>query len=98
MDWGVCLGGQPGVDELRALGVGWVRVVALPGIGYHVNRYHQGGICVAGVIARESGDPSQYRQIPWDAVIVGNEMDTVGPSSWTMSPEEFYVLWYTCQY
>ena len=96
MHWGVCLGGEPSPEELHALGVGWVRVVALPGIDWHVQRYRQAGIRVAGVIARESGDPAQYVGLPWSALVIGNEMDQIGEASWTLDPQEYADLWHRC--
>lgn len=58
------------------------------------------GLNVALVIDSDSGDPAQYfdwatsdwmlSRVKW---FVGNEPDGSGPASWTMTPDQYGVLW-----
>ena len=53
------------------------------------------GWYVTGVIARESGDPAQYANWgpPNFDIVIGNEPDGSGESSWIMTPAEYGQLW-----
>lgn len=82
---------------LPGLGFDTASMVLLPGILPYLLRCREVGLAIWGVLARESGEPSQYRHYPLDYLEVGNEPDTLSPSSWTMAPEDFYALWYYCK-
>ena len=88
--------GSPSPAALHDLGVGGVRLVLRPACLPYIETMRASGLGVLGVIANESGDPEQYISWPVSMLQVGNEMDGSGPSSWTMTPAEFYALWYWC--
>lgn len=83
---------------LTQLGFNAARVVLRsdPHVRAYIDLSHSVGVNVWGVVTPESGDPELYHGWPIDLAIVGNEMDTTGPSSSTMTPPEFYALWYRC--
>jgi hypothetical protein len=80
------------------------RFVAKPGMWDVVGHTLELGLDVGLVIAKESGDPAQYSdwatsdwmftRVNW---FIGNEMDNVGPSSWTMNPDDYRTLWNACK-
>src|SRR6266568_4938500 len=79
------------------------KFVVFPDLWPYVGHCLELGLNIGLVIAKESGDPSQYfswatsdwmmPRIKW---FIGNEMTSIGPSSWTMTPSEHSSLWQAC--
>ena len=95
---------DPGL--LRRLGFSWVRLVARSGVAGYVYDCRQAGLKVLTVLARESFPDlrnTSYQAFIYaeslrpDAVQIGNEPDCEGPSSWTMSQEDYAELVYRCR-
>lgn len=91
------LAGSPDPAALRDLGLSWVRMVALPSLEPYIARCRNAGLRVLLVIARESvavasvaSYAARYRPDAW---AVGNEPDLVSPSSWSMTAEQYSLLW-----
>jgi hypothetical protein len=80
------LGGAPGPADLKKAGFTWVRLVSRPGVESYVEWMQASGLMVLAVVAKESeghvfGGP--------DAWQFGNEPDSSGPASWTMTSTEY---------
>jgi hypothetical protein len=71
----------------------WVRIVAQPNIEDYIANLKANNIKLALVIAQESGD-IDYSYLEPDLVVIGNEPDIDGPSSWTMTQGDYLDLWY----
>lgn len=110
---GVCLDaanafGRPSIQELGALGVTGVRLVAFEGVPTaYYKELRAAGITIALVLARESMGDDRGRwselaghythSIRPDILVVGNEMDAYlldepSPSSWSMRVPEYIEL------
>jgi hypothetical protein len=81
--------GHPAAIDLLKWGITGVRLVARPGVDAAAQQYMDAGLMVLSVIARESGGHIG----PADVHQVGNEPDSSGPSSWTMSPAQYREEW-----
>jgi hypothetical protein len=96
-------GGTPPENLLTQTIYSGVRFVVFPELWPQVGHYLELGLDVQLVIAKESGDPAQYfswatsdwmrPRISW---VAGNEPTSTGPSSWTMTPNEYRSLWQAC--
>lgn len=93
------LNSAPDASALCALGVNAVRLVARPDprVATCAAACQAAGLRVLMVLAKESyagGDDDYYLgTMNPDMVQIGNEPDQAGPSSWSMSQNDYLALW-----
>lgn len=83
---------RPDPARLQQLGLRWVRMVLRDddATRAYMDACNAAELAVIGLVARESGGYVDGRPA---VVQIGNEPDSAGASSWTMSPAEYVATW-----